>query len=274
MKLITLAHVIHPGIVDRASDLFIAQPVTFATMETARAFAGDAVSLKVHAVIFHDEQELLLPETFLKVPRLVRSIADIKAFKKRRKLALIKDILDAAANGSEAEYFIYTNVDIALQSHFYQTVAAMIGEGYDGFVINRRTIPGRYHHIGQIPLMYAEVGESHPGYDCFVFRRDAYRQFKLGTICVGTAGIGRALLANMVAYSTRFKEFKNKHLTFHIGDSLSWRQDEYHDYFQENWNEYLTLFKQIEAERGEFDPLLRSYLLDTGSKRQFPGFVS
>ena len=29
MKPITLAHVIHPGIVDRASDLFIAQPVAY-----------------------------------------------------------------------------------------------------------------------------------------------------------------------------------------------------------------------------------------------------
>jgi hypothetical protein len=226
-------------------------------------------------VQFHDEERIQLPDCFIRVPDLCRSVQDIKTFKISRKLPLIKDILDALAEAAGcADYLIYTNVDIGLQPYFYCSVARMVEQGCDAFVINRRTIPDRYHHFGQIPLMYAEVGESHPGYDCFVFRRDAYRKFKLGTICVGTAGIGRALLANMVAYSTRFKEFKNKHLTFHIGDSMSWRQDEYHDYFQENWNEYLALFKQIETERGEFDPLLRSYLLDTGSKRQFPGFVS
>ena len=198
---------------------------------------------------------------------------DIKTFKKRRKLALIKDILDALFDAAgDADYLIYTNVDIALQPYFYHTVSEIINKGYDAFVINRRTISNRYSSIDDLPLMYAEIGESHRGYDCFIFRRDVYPRFKLGTICIGTAWIGRTLLANLVTYSAKFKEFKNEHVTFHIGDSLPWRQDEYHDYFQENWNEYLKIFHQLEAEHGGFEPTRRSYLLDAGAKRKFPPF--
>lgn len=171
-----------------------------------------------------------------------------------------------------ADYFIYTNADIALQPFFYQTVSSIIASGYDSFVINRRTISAHYEQDEDIPLMYSEIGESHPGYDCFIFRRDIYPLFKLGSVCIGTAWIGRALVANMVAYSNKFKEFRDAHLTFHIGDSMQWRQEEYSDYFQENQKEYLKIFKQLEPERGEFESVLRSYLLDTGDKRKIPDF--
>jgi hypothetical protein len=272
-NMISLAHIINPFAETGASDLTIAQPITFETMSIAREFAKDMAEVNLFAVQFQGETRVALKEEFVRLPGLTRSVNDIKTFKIKRKLPLIKDILDALAEAAgRADYLIYTNVDIGLQPYFYSSIARFIEQGVDGFVINRRTIPDRYHDVGQIPLMYAEVGEPHPGYDCFVFRRDAYPQFKLGTICIGTAGIGRVMLANLVAYSSAFKEFRNEHLTFHIGDACTWRNDELSDYFQENWNEYLALFQQIEADRGEFDPLLRSYLLDTGSKRQFPSF--
>lgn len=191
----------------------------------------------------------------------------------RRKLALIKDIIDALYNNAgDADYLIYTNVDIALQPYFYLTVSKFIRQGYDAFVINRRTITDKYSHIDDIPFMYAETGEPHKGYDCFVFKREFYPKFKLGTICIGTAWIGRALLANLVTYSSRFKEFREEPLTFHIGDPCPWRNQQFSDYFHENQNEYLKVFQQLEAEHGEFEPVQRSYLLDTGTKRIIPTF--
>ena len=272
MNPLALTHVIHPGIVDPASDLFVAQPITFATMEIARKFAGDALAVQVRAVLFRDEREMPLPAAFHRLPRLERSIADIKVFKKQRKLALIKDIIDAGLHGVEAEYVVYSNVDIALQPHFYLTVAAIIRQGYDAFVINRRTIPGTYSSSADIPLMVAEIGESHNGYDCFVFRRDALPRFQLGVVHVGSAGIGRALLANLAFHSRRFREYRNSHLTFHIGDACDWRREEYADYFRENWNEYLGLYRRLAGNVGDEDPLVRSYLLDTGSRRTIPDF--
>lgn len=270
--MITIGHVIHPGVVDSSSDLFVAQPVTFATMEIARKSARNAAVVEIMAVLHKDEEAMPLPPEFARVPALKRSITALVRFRKKRKLALIKDILDVAHERSQAEYFIYTNVDISLQPYFYETVAAIIEEGYDAFVINRRTISATYSSIADIPLMYAEAGEPHKGYDCFVFRRRLYSKFKLGTIHVGAAGIGRALLANMAAYAGKFREFRDEHLTFHIGDACAWRKEQFSDYSRKNWNEYLALFREIEADRGPFDPQIRSYLLDTGDNRFIPDF--
>lgn len=271
--MIKIAHIVHPVIVTPPSDLVVAQPVTFETMRIALEFTGKAAEISLYAVQYHDEERIPLPRCFIRVPDLQRSVADIKTFKERRKLALIKDILDSLYEAAgDADYLVYTNVDIALQPYFYRAVAQIIGEGYDAFVINRRTISDKFSTIDHIPLMYAEVGEPHKGYDCFVFKREFYPKFKLGSICIGTAWIGRTLLANMVAYSSRFKEFREEHLTFHIGDPCPWRNEAFSDYFQNNWNEYLQIFQKLEAEHGEFEPVWRSYLLDTGAKRQFPCF--
>jgi len=270
----TIAHIIHPVVTDPASDLVIAQPITFETMRQAREFSRHAADVKLFAIQYHDEAPLPLPACFIPVPALTRSVADIKTYKKRRKLALIKDILDALfAAAGDADYLIYTNVDIALQPYFYPYVSKIIDEGYDAFVINRRTISDRYGTIAEIPLMCAEIGASHRGYDCFVFRRDAYPRFALGSICIGTAWIGRALLANLVTWSTRFKEFRDAHATFHVGDSLAWRGGQYRDYAKENWREYLEIFNHLESEHGTFAPTWRSYLLDKGVNRQFPDFA-
>jgi hypothetical protein len=270
-----IAHIVHPVIIGHASDLVVAQPITFETMRIAQDFAqkDEAADVKLVAVQYHDEERMSLPECFIRVPDLIRSVADIKTFKKSLKLALIKDILDALFDAArDADYMIFTNVDIALQPYFYHTVSKIIDHGYDAFVINRRTISDRYSSIDEIPLMYAQIGESHVGYDCFVFKREFYPLFKLGSVCIGTAWVGRTLLANLVACADKFKEFNNEHLTFHIGDSMPWRRNEFCDYFQENRKEYLNIFHQLEAEHGGFKPTWRSYLLDTLPDRQFPNF--
>ncbi len=281
--MISIAHIIHPVIVPATSDLVVAQPITFETMKIARDFALQTqpqtstplLDVQLYAVQYSDEDTIHLPSCFTRAPGLERSIKDIKTFKKQRKLALIKDIIDTlyeATRTTGADYLVYTNVDIALMPHFYSTLLGIIEQGYDAFVINRRTITDRYSTIEEIPLMYAEIGQSHVGYDCFIFKREVYPSFDLGTISIGTAWIGRSLLANMVAHANRFKEFRAEHLTFHIGDSLAWRNPDYEDYFQQNKNEYDRIFAKMDKEKGPFDPVWRSYLVDTAQRRQFPNF--
>jgi hypothetical protein len=270
--MLSIAHLINPVIVDNSSDLVVAQPITFETMRIAREFAHDAVKIDLYAIQFHNEPRVPMPDIFQRTPDLTRSVTDIKTFKQRKDLPLIKDILDTLYESGQTDYLIYTNADIALQPYFYRFVAGAIGQGYDAFVIDRRTITDKYTSIDQIPLMYAEIGEPHKGYDCFIIKRELYPKFKLGTICIGTAWVGRALLANMATYAARFKEFRNEHLTFHIGDSCTWRNETFNDYFQENWNEYLTIFQQLEMECGQFESMVRSYLLDSGDKRNIPDF--
>lgn len=273
--MLRLAHITHPGIVPETSDLKIAQPITFETMKTARDFAVRTPGMKIelYAVQFHDEERIPLPDCFTRTPDLTRTICDIKTFKKKRKLALVKDILDILyAQAPTADYLVYTNVDIALMPYFYTAQAHFIETGYPAYAINRRTIPGHYKTIPEIPLMYAEIGQPHKGYDCFVFKRESYPHFKLGNICIGAAWIGRAMIANMIAYAQKFNEFRNEHLTFHIGDAQDWRTPGYDDYTQHNRAEYMEIFAQLEKEKGPYDNLWRSYLLDTGDKRQYPKF--
>jgi len=270
--MMTIAHIVQPVPVDRSSDLFVAQPITFATMIAAREFAKTAVDVKLFAIQDHEDERMALPEEFIRLPDLTRSILDYKTFKKERKLPLIQDILASLFAASDALFFVYSNVDIALMPFFYQTVAMHLAQGYDALVINRRTITNKYAAIQDIPLMCAETGAPHKGYDCFIFKRALYPRFQLGKIHIGSAGIGRALLANMAAVADKFRELRNEHLTFHIGDSCSWRKEEYADYFSENWQEYLAIYQRLEAEVGGFDPQVRSYLLDTGERRIVPDF--
>lgn len=270
--MLKIAHIVHPVVVDKTSDLVVAQPITFETMSSARKFAKGAVKVKLYAVQYHDEERIPLPRCFKRTADIKRSITDVHTFEGKRKLALIKDIIDALYESANAEYFIYTNVDIALQPFFYRAVAKIIERGYDAFVINRRTITDRYSAIEDIPLMYGEVGDSHPGYDCFVFKREVYPKFKLGDICIGTAWVGRALLINLTAFAGKFKEFSDLYLTFHIGDPRPWMKGEFSGYFRHNRQELEKIFEQIESVQGKFEPVWRSYLIDFPKNRQFPVF--
>ena len=150
-------------------------------------------------------------------------------------------------------------MDIALQPYFYQVVSRIIEQGYDAFIINRRTIPGHYKDIAEIPMMVTEVGEKHPGWDCFVFERSLYPDFELGTICVGTNWIGRTMIANLASLAERFKIFKDSHLTFHIGDERAWGVKQLDDYARHNRDECSWIMDHFEKKYGPFD------------RKEFPG---
>jgi hypothetical protein len=180
-------------------------------------------------------------------------VGDVAHFRKKRKLALIKDILDVLVESSNADYLIYTNVDIALQPFFYPVIGEIIGQGHDAFIINRRTIPGHYKNAEDIPLMYAEVGETHPGWDCFIFKRDLYPRFRLGQACIGTDWIGRMMIANMAVLAKRFKVFKDLQMTFHIGDERTWGNDEFSDYADHNREECRKTLLEFDKKYGPFD---------------------
>jgi len=255
-----LAHIINPVVVKEVSDLFVAQPVTFATMATARDAAQAEVQVSLFTAQF-PEDRTMVPAGFQTTPDLTRSVLDLNSFREQRKLPLLKDILYSVYEAApDAEYLIYTNVDIALQPHFYIEVSRYIDEGYDAFVINRRTLPKKYQSVEEIPLMCADPGESHPGWDCFVFRREAYPKFILDDICVGANLVGAALLFNLLATSKNFIEFKDKHLTFHIGDDMSWKSHDFSDYAAHNIAAICTIISSLMAKYGDIDGGRYSYL--------------
>jgi len=253
--MISLAHIINPVVLDETSDLLVAQPVTFSTMETASEFSGNSVNVKLYAVQYQDEKRVSLPQQFIMVPDITRSITDMKTFKQKRKLPLIKDILDRLYEAMTADFMIYTNVDIALQPYFYRVVSHIIGKGHDAFIINRRTISDKYKNIREIPLMYAEPGEKHKGWDCFVFHKSLYPKFQLGQICIGSGWLGRAMIINMAVLAKKFKIFEELHATFHIGNGKTWKEPQFDDYIEHNKNECRKILKDFDKKYGPLDRL-------------------
>lgn len=255
----TLAHIINPVNTNETSDLFIAQPITFETMRIARKYARNQVDVNFFSAQYREDRAML-PEGFTITPDLERSVLDIATFKKKRKLPLIKDILDRLYAATDAEYLIYTNVDISLMPHFYVALNNIIEKGYDAFTVNRRTISKKYK-IKQLASMYAETGEPHPGHDCFVFKRSLYPNFNLGSACIGANWVGRVLITNLICHSEQLEIFKDMHLTFHIGDDQSWRVSEYSDYDKHNESQLHKILLDYKAS-GLFNgkPLVEEFL--------------
>jgi len=214
--MIHIAHIVNPFKAEVDSEAFALQSITYESMYRAKEFANGKVAVELFSVSFSEDQDSI-PSFFTKLPDLKRSVLDAADFTVKRKLPLIADILKSLFENGKADWLIYTNTDIALMPNFYESVAAYITEGYDSILINRRRISKQYNRMEQLPLMYAELGSSHPGYDCFVFHRSLFSQLILDEICIGIPFIEVSMLHNFIAFSKKLKHVDDKHLTFHIG---------------------------------------------------------
>jgi len=219
----TFAHGINLFSARPGSGHGLAQEVTLQTMRLAREFTGRQVGLELHAAVFPEDSGLVPPFFDGALP-LSRSILDFQAHGSGRKLPLIGEILDKLFQVSRADYFIYTNADIAVQPYFYLALPGLIAASPDSFIVTRRTIDAAFNRPDQLSLMAAQVGAAHPGSDCFVFRRGLVEKFRLGHTVIGSEFIGLALRVNLAAFSRNFTIFRDKHLTFHIGDDREWLQ--------------------------------------------------
>ena len=247
-----LAHIINPVLVPPSSDLFVAQPVTFETMQIAKDFAQADIDVSLFTAQFPEDRPMI-PDGFTPTPDLDRSVLDVATFKKKRKLPLLRDILDRLYEAApDADYLAYTNVDIALMPFFYRSVKQYIQTPLDAIVINRRTISNEYTGCEQIPLMYADLGEVHGGFDCFIFKRASYPRYTLGDTCIGAGGVGSVLLSNMACHAENFKVFTDQHLTFHIGKELAWKNPEFADFTSHNLGVMSDILKHLQKESGPF----------------------
>lgn len=234
-----LRHIINPVNINEGSDLFIAQPITFESFAIAKeCIKTDAdIDVRQYTTQYKEDYSIIAPHLNL-LSDLDRSVLDVATVTHNRKLPLIAEVLEKLYKEVPDEgYMIYTNVDIALMPNFYKSVAHIIKSGYDAFIINRRTIPSIYDNPNQLSWMYMEAGKPHPGYDCFVFKRELFQKFELGNVCIGANFIGKALIINMMVHAQRFKIFKDLHLTFHIGDDRAWKNPRFRDYDEHNQKE-------------------------------------
>ncbi|RPJ75271.1 MAG: hypothetical protein EHM20_09215, partial [Alphaproteobacteria bacterium] len=224
-----LFHVTSPVKVSEDRDLFFAQPVTFETFKLAKEFSAPSLSVEQCTVQFEEDCEVV-PSHIRILDNLLGSILDLGDF--AYKYPFMKEILDITYNNSVGyDYIVFSHVDISLMPYFYNSVLELINKGHDAIIINRRSIADRFKTKDDLPLMWAEVGEIHPGWDCFVFKRNLYPKFNLEKGVIGAVSSGRILFYNLMFHSEQLLELKNSHLTFHLGFSPTTTRQ----YADKNW---------------------------------------
>lgn len=246
----TIAHIINPFDSNPDSDLFIAQPITFKSMTYAREKAKAIVSVELFAVKFENDA-IAIPDEFNQTENLKRSVLDLQHFSKPVKLPLISDILERLYHSNNAEYLIYTNVDIGLYPEFYLKVNEFIDEGHDAFIINRRRISSEFKSVDELPLIYKEKGKRHPGFDCFVFKRELFPRFKLEGICIGVPFFEITFSQNLFCLAENFKLFDQEILTFHIGMEI-FKKRAPMEYFDYNKKRFWLLIKEMKPDLKKF----------------------
>jgi hypothetical protein len=210
-----LVHIINPTNVSESSDLYKAQPITVESILNAKHFCKTSSEIQL-AYTHFEEEHIQLQQPFKKLSYLSNSIHNILINANGNKLPLLAEILEKTAE-MQADYIIYTNIDIGLMPHFYDDVLNRVSQGHDALVINRRRISKRYFENKPLSDMYADIGFSHPGFDCFVFHKDLLQKFVMDGIVIGIPFVEATLVYNISAFAQNPAFIADKHLTFHIG---------------------------------------------------------
>lgn len=245
------AHLINPVNFPATSSLYFAQQVTLRSIEAAALYLDDQIPVEFITSQYAEDRHVI-PDLFSPSPDLTRSILDIAVFSNPRKLPILGDLLDRAYSYSDAEYIIYTNIDIAIQPHFYKSLTCLIDDTCPAATITRRTISRSYRHIQDLPRMYAEVGRPHRGWDTFVFPRSWIPQLELGTTCLGAPLVGLVLFANLTCIDRMFCELTNLHLTFHLGNDRRWSSPANLEYLEHNRQQAVLILRSLEEKYGRF----------------------
>lgn len=191
----------------------------------------------------------VIPNGFEILKNLERSVLDQNSKLSGRKLPLIKDIVKRLHGNTTAPYLIYTNMDIGLMPYFYAYVTQKISEGHDALIINRRRLSYEYDSDVDLSVLYADLGNSHPGFDCFVFKRELVEQFQFGDICIGAPFIGVSFAHNIFSFAKKPLYVPDAHLTFHIGSEVL--SDRKNDFYKHNREQY---FKHVKPKlQAHFD---------------------
>lgn len=236
-----IAHILNPVKVDKNNELYFAQKFTFISIQKAvECFNKKDVEL-INCETSFQEDEGISPTFFNQLTNLNRAVSDVNSsLSTSRKLPLIKDVLDKTKEIDDLDYLIYSNVDIGLMPYFYNHVVELIEEGYDAICVNRRRVNKKYLQSESISQIYADQGKSHPGFDCFVIKKELLNQFVLGDICIGVPFLGVTLLHNIASFAQKPTYLTGKHLTFHLGmNVLGFDKSEY---YKHNRTEF---FKKI-----------------------------
>jgi len=235
---ISLVHIINP-FYSKKSDIMMEQQTVMQTMR----YAANRVNDNVHQVAVVLEREIdlikkdelpIIPETFevVSIQSDINGNLDLGLGNQVRPLPLIRNIIQKVydiTNDNKADFFVYTNADIHLTSDFYEHVFKLIRSGNGHFCLNRSTVAIckdiRVYHMnlerdyGKIKKV-VEMGESHPGYDCFVFFRSKFLKIAeiLSDAFLGYTPIGTVFHHALKQTHWSFRVFDKENITYHIGN--------------------------------------------------------
>ncbi len=215
--MIRFAHIVNPVAVAETHELFRTQPITFESMRQAKIFAEGKVDVELLSVQYAEDRKTV-PDYFKLLPDLSQSIREVANLPDAKKFPFIADILKSLYENSDAEYLIYTNTDIILVPQFYVAVAQLIDEKkYDAISVSRRRIPFSWNNVYGLPIIQSQMGQLHPGYDCFIFHRSLFSKFIFSNVCIGTGYTSVAFIHNLIAFSEKPFITDELHLTLHLG---------------------------------------------------------
>ena len=183
-------------------------------MRKAKEFASDTVSVELYATVFEEDTHCV-PAGFTRTENLKRSILDVKPFTTQKKLPLIYDILDNVYQATNADYIMYTNIDIIPMPQLYLLVNSYIQDGFDSIIINRRNIEKtKDNSLNTLSKIWSAIGNEDYGYDCFTFPRKHYQSYVTDECCLGVASVDTGLASNLMAFAEKFiLKFTNEEFT-------------------------------------------------------------
>lgn len=242
-----LGHVVNIFASPEGSDGRKIQDITLETLRRAAEASGNDVQVDLLSAQFAEDRAAV-PEFITPTRDLERSVQDFVACADKRRLPFIHEILQRAWEATDADFLIYTNLDIAVYPSFYRFMADSIRSGIDALAINRAQIP-RLHKGADIlhtmtvdDILRLKNRTPHHGIDCILFRREHFPKWKGGEICVGYPPIGQYLLENAEQHATRFVWFKDAMQTFHIGvdsdETSPWKKLQGNEIWMRNFERF------------------------------------
>lgn len=273
--MLRIAHVINPFPVGQDSDLSGVPPLVYDAMRSARRLAEYRVQADLCAAVY-PEDAACVPEQFTRLPDLQRSIRDVRPFPSARRLPLLYDIIDRVCSATEADYIVYTNLDIILMPQFYVAIESYISAGYTSLIINRREVePTLANPCSTLSQIWSALGEPGAGYDCFVFKRADYQNFVRDMSCIGVAAVDTGLAANLMARTEKFLFLPEEHLTCHIGNDRTWMQQQFDPLTRHNYREFskvwTVLGKELHQRYDMSHPIMDR--IERVSSEQFPQYI-
>jgi hypothetical protein len=227
-----IAHFINPVKVEEDSDFYKIQQKTFESLQIAQNYPSSDIEIDLFHVNF-GEDDYIVPSGFIKLGQLRRSIGEVNPKLTTRKLPIFQDILEEVKIiANQYDLLIYTNMDIVVLPFFYEVIQQYHLQGHDAICVNRRRVTFNLLDDESLSNAYAELGRSHPGFDCFAFSPELLLKFDFKEICLGISFFEVAFVHQIAAYAKKPIWLLDKHLTIHFGLEVLVNRD--NDYYRHN----------------------------------------